>query len=98
MWHLGNLSDYLGFLALSDCLYVNLSLQSKYMTSIVFRINRNYKKILLTSVSYIETHPTKPHNLKIVTDIGIFNFVDNLNILERRYSDHIVRCHRICLE
>ena len=45
------------------------------MTAIVFRINRNYKKLPLSSVYYIETHPTKPHNLRMMTDVGTFDFL-----------------------
>lgn len=67
------------------------------MTAIVFRMNRNYKKIPLSNVYYIATHPTKPHKLRMVTNIGIMDFFDNLNKLEKRYSGHLVRCHRSCL-
>lgn len=67
------------------------------MTAIVFRINRNYKKLPLSSVYYIETHPTKPHNLRMMTDVGTFDFFDNLNNLEKCYPNYLVRCHRSCL-
>lgn len=67
------------------------------MKHMIIQTQKTVYKVNVDDVYYIQTHPTKAHTVKIVTEEASFNMVQNLSNLEDRYGEILMRCHRNCL-
>lgn len=67
------------------------------MKHMIIQTQKTVYKVNVDDVYYIQTHPTKAHTVKIVTEEASFNMVQNLSNLENQYGETLMRCHRNCL-
>ncbi|KXT84138.1 LytTR family DNA-binding domain-containing protein [Streptococcus panodentis] len=64
------------------------------MTTIVIKDGGTYRKLNLSAIFYIQSHPQKPHFVLIVTGKGDFELRASLAELKETYPDSLLHCNR----
>ncbi|MGT2756546.1 LytR/AlgR family response regulator transcription factor [Streptococcus ovuberis] len=63
----------------------------------IIKVKAETKKVLLSDILYIRSHPSKPHYIQIVTETETHEWLQKLQNIEEMYPDYFVRCHRSSL-
>ena len=64
------------------------------MATIVIKDGNTLRKMDLSTIYYIQSHPQKPHVVLIVTGQGKYSFRASLTELAKLYPDALVHCNR----
>mgnify|MGYP000846406610 FL=1 len=64
------------------------------MATIIIKDGNTLRKLDLSTIYYIQSHPQKPHIVLIVTGQGKYSFRASLTELAKLYPDALVHCNR----
>ncbi|MDG3141699.1 LytTR family transcriptional regulator [Streptococcus suis] len=67
------------------------------MNFMIIKVKDETKKVLLSDILYIISHPSKPHYIQIVTEKEIYDCLQKLQNIEEMYPEYFIRCHRSSL-
>ena len=64
------------------------------MATIIIKDDSTFRKLDLSTIYYIQSHPQKPHIVLIVTGQGNYSLRASLTELAKLYPDELVHCNR----
>ena len=64
------------------------------MATIIIKDGSTLRKLDLSIIYYVQSHPQKPHIVLIVTGQGNYSFRASLTELAKLYPDELVHCNR----
>ncbi|WP_438838480.1 LytR/AlgR family response regulator transcription factor [Streptococcus pluranimalium] len=67
------------------------------MSFMIIKIKDETKKVMLSDILYIRSHPSKPHYIQIVTEAETYDCLQKLQNIEQMYPEYFIRCHRSSL-
>lgn len=63
----------------------------------IIKVKDETKKVMISDILYIKSHPWKPHYIQIVTKTDIHDCLQQLQNIEELYPEYFIRCHRSSL-
>lgn len=67
------------------------------MNFMIIKVKDETKKVHLSDILYIVSHPYKPHYIQIVTETETHDCLQKLQNIEEMYPEYFIRCHRSSL-
>lgn len=67
------------------------------MNFMIIKIKDEIKKVMVSDILYVISHPHKPHYIQIVTEAETYDYLQKLQTVETLYAEYFVRCHRCSL-
>ena len=64
------------------------------MATIVIKDGSTLRKLDLSTIYYVQSHPQKPHTVLIVTRQGNYSLRTSLTELAKLYPDELLHCNR----